>query len=394
MKRQKFTVIIPTRERAEVLAKAMETVLAQDYDNLEIVVSDNFSSDRTRELVHSFADPRIRYYNTGSRVSMSANWEFALGKVREGWVTILGDDDGLMPGCISEAAEIVAGGEVDALMSNCCFYHWPSYTGKSHGALSIPLMEGCETRDAKLWVIKLLRGRATYARLPMIYTGGFVHRRAIDRVMDRSGRFFNAAAPDVYSAIAVSSVIDRYAYSYKPLVVTGVSKFSSGSNLFKKDRDQTAVRQFFSEKNIPVHSAYDVFGPDRFAPSILGVVYESYMQAREFFPGLPDIDMRTQLTNILAFERRWSDELRAWTPRFAAKHGLDFGAVSLRARAALPSLVAQGVFRRLVRALYYEVIDSGGIAIPDVAQAARLAAEVLRNGTRKPIASFVRYSAW
>lgn len=74
----KITVIIPTRERGEVLAHALKTVLAQDYGDLHVLVSDNASTDGTRDIVHGSDDPRIRYVNTGKRLSMSRNWEFAL----------------------------------------------------------------------------------------------------------------------------------------------------------------------------------------------------------------------------------------------------------------------------------------------------------------------------
>ena len=51
-----FTVVIPTRERAEVLQHCLKTVVAQDYDNLEILVSDNFSCDDTEDVVRSFKE--------------------------------------------------------------------------------------------------------------------------------------------------------------------------------------------------------------------------------------------------------------------------------------------------------------------------------------------------
>ena len=46
----KFTVIIPTRERAETLYYAIKTCVEQDYENLEIIVSDNASQDDTEKL--------------------------------------------------------------------------------------------------------------------------------------------------------------------------------------------------------------------------------------------------------------------------------------------------------------------------------------------------------
>jgi len=75
----RFTVIIPTRERAATLRHCLATVTAQDFASLEILVSDNCSSDETAAVVAANGDPRIRYLNTGRRLSMSHNWEFALG---------------------------------------------------------------------------------------------------------------------------------------------------------------------------------------------------------------------------------------------------------------------------------------------------------------------------
>jgi cellulose synthase/poly-beta-1,6-N-acetylglucosamine synthase-like glycosyltransferase len=49
-----ITLIIPSRERADVLLYALKTAVAQDYANLRILVSDNASTDNTREVVASF----------------------------------------------------------------------------------------------------------------------------------------------------------------------------------------------------------------------------------------------------------------------------------------------------------------------------------------------------
>ena len=73
-----FTIFIPTRERADTLIHTISSALAQDYENFTVLVSDNASTDNTKALVDSIADPRLKYINTGKRVSMSHNWEFSL----------------------------------------------------------------------------------------------------------------------------------------------------------------------------------------------------------------------------------------------------------------------------------------------------------------------------
>lgn len=56
-----FSVVIPTYNRASKLQRAVESVLAQSYDNFEILVMDDGSTDNTAEVVASFVDPRITY---------------------------------------------------------------------------------------------------------------------------------------------------------------------------------------------------------------------------------------------------------------------------------------------------------------------------------------------
>ena len=59
----KFTILIPTRERADTLEYTIRTCLNQTYGNLEIIVSDNFSQDNTQHIVKQFNDNRLKYIN-------------------------------------------------------------------------------------------------------------------------------------------------------------------------------------------------------------------------------------------------------------------------------------------------------------------------------------------
>ena len=59
-----ISVVIPTRNRAHLLRYALQSVVTQDWDDFEIIVSDNDSSDNTRQVVERYADKRIRYVRT------------------------------------------------------------------------------------------------------------------------------------------------------------------------------------------------------------------------------------------------------------------------------------------------------------------------------------------
>jgi glycosyltransferase involved in cell wall biosynthesis len=85
---------IPTYNRANgYLPEALESALGQTYPNLEIVVSDNGSTDNTESVVRSYADPRIRYYRQQQPVIPNDNFNFCLLQANGAYFLLLHDDD-------------------------------------------------------------------------------------------------------------------------------------------------------------------------------------------------------------------------------------------------------------------------------------------------------------
>jgi glycosyltransferase involved in cell wall biosynthesis len=152
----------------------LKNALSQDYDQFQVLVSDNASGDDTREKVGSINDSRLKYVNTVRRVSMSKNWEFALSHVDMGWITVLGDDDAILPGTLGKVNNIINKTGTSAIRSNGCSYRWPGFNDSNYGSLSISLKRGYETRDSGQMLQKVLDGKIHYNELPMLYNGGFI----------------------------------------------------------------------------------------------------------------------------------------------------------------------------------------------------------------------------
>jgi len=319
----KFTVIIPTRERCDTLRHTLRTVVEQRYANLEIIISDNCSADDTREVVESFGDPRIRYLNTGKRVSMSHNWEFALDHVDGGWVTFLGDDDGMLPGALARVASVIAGTQARAVVSQWRFYYWPNST-VSANHLMIPCSEGIEIRDASKWLARLMRGRAGYQDMPYLYTGGFADMRLVNAARSPKGPFFCSMTPDVYSGIALACVTDSYVMLGEPVCVMGVSSHSNGASNLAPNADSGPADRFFSEDNIPFHAA---LGSAR-VKSVPIIVYECYLQAMHLHRNRLGVRLADQLTLALARATSGSrDHLRAYCSEVLRRDAADGAAL-------------------------------------------------------------------
>ena len=270
----KFYILIPTRERPATLLHCLHTIIHQSYTNFEIIVSDNFSQDNTENIVASISDPRISYINTEKRVGMASNFEYALSHTKSGWVTILGDDDGLLPRALERIANIIKITGTDAISSTWCNYTWPNCSG-INSILTVPLRQGWEQRVSEVWLSKLMKGEATYPELPMLYAGGFVSTEAIDRARSADGQFFNSINPDIYSAIAITSVSDTYIHINEPIAIAGISAHSNGAACLGNNQDTSLSELFYSENDHVFHTTLS--GPR--TKSINIAVYDSYLQA-------------------------------------------------------------------------------------------------------------------
>jgi glycosyltransferase involved in cell wall biosynthesis len=98
------SVIIPTYNRAYILGRAIQSVLNQTYDNWELIIVDDGSTDETKALVDKFTDKRIKCLakkNEGPSKARNYGIAHANGK----WVMYLDSDDELLPPCIEVMME-------------------------------------------------------------------------------------------------------------------------------------------------------------------------------------------------------------------------------------------------------------------------------------------------
>jgi glycosyltransferase involved in cell wall biosynthesis len=68
----RVSIILPTYNRAPLLARSIASVLRQSYDNFELLVIDDGSTDETLNVVAGFTDPRIKYFSLARNVGASA----------------------------------------------------------------------------------------------------------------------------------------------------------------------------------------------------------------------------------------------------------------------------------------------------------------------------------
>ncbi len=89
----KFSVVIPTYNRADALRHALQTVVEQTLDDFEVIVVDDGSTDETKTTVEQFADTRIRYFWITNSGGPATPRNVGIDEAHGEWIAFLDSDD-------------------------------------------------------------------------------------------------------------------------------------------------------------------------------------------------------------------------------------------------------------------------------------------------------------
>ncbi len=241
----KFSVLLPTRNRLELLRYAVQSVLRQDYADWELVVADNDSENDVAGYVGALGEPRVRYLATGRLLPVTENWNFALSKSSSDYVIMLGDDDCLLKGYFRRLAALVESfRRPDFVYTDALQYAYPGvipgqrqgfvqigYTGFIGGAAEPFVLAPERARRA---VAESMRFRVTFGYNMQHF---LVARRMIERLA-RAGPFFQSPYPDYYAANVLLLKAERALVVPRPMVAIGISARSFGYYYFNRREEE------------------------------------------------------------------------------------------------------------------------------------------------------------
>ncbi|HEX7674843.1 MAG TPA: glycosyltransferase family A protein [Bdellovibrio sp.] len=104
-----FSVIIPAYNRERELPRSIESVLSQTHRDFELVIVDNGSTDRTREVVQSYIakDNRVRYFWQENSGSPAGSRNTGIRNAQYEWVAFLDSDDYWFPQKLEEVNKVI-----------------------------------------------------------------------------------------------------------------------------------------------------------------------------------------------------------------------------------------------------------------------------------------------
>jgi glycosyltransferase involved in cell wall biosynthesis len=105
----RVSVGMPVFNGEAFLADAIESILAQTFDDLELIISDNASTDRTQEICEHYAerDPRIRYVRQPKNLGASPNYNYTFHEARGEYFKWAAYDDVVRPTFIERCVEVL-----------------------------------------------------------------------------------------------------------------------------------------------------------------------------------------------------------------------------------------------------------------------------------------------
>lgn len=122
-----FSVIIPTRNRAELLCRCIKSVFDQEFEDWELIIVDDGSTDETRERVSEFDDPRLTYrYQAQAERSSARNAGIRIASGH--YICFLDDDDFIKEDHLSIFHDAYQGSKNEKVILRTGY--WKSRNGK------------------------------------------------------------------------------------------------------------------------------------------------------------------------------------------------------------------------------------------------------------------------
>lgn len=259
-----FSIVIPTRNRASLLPLAVNSVLQQEFEDFELIISDNCSSDETPLVAQGFDNPHVRYVRSAKPLDIGESFDFALTHARGEYFTFLSDDDAQAKVFMKRFYELIQNERADIV--TCPLTHYYATDTHNYGRdiaketlVMPPFSRKVTTLDRKGAVnalfgsIRLTQSspREKSVRFPQLVNTMY-HSGLIEKVSARLPRLLPYMAGDVYSTTLFFNLIDKFCFVDEPLSLYCIWQGSetTGQGSFMRDPNERIFEQVPLKKTL------------------------------------------------------------------------------------------------------------------------------------------------
>ena len=238
----KFSVLLPTRNGLNFIKYAIASVLKQNYDNWELIISDNASHENIEGYVSSLHETRIKYTRTKEFLSVTENWNRCIDQNTGDYVIMLGDDDVLLQNYFQIAHKLIEDfQQPDFIYTNAFLYAYPGVLPDYPKGLfqAFGSLNAMPKHESPFWLDLNSRLALVQGMLKLFPVYGtnmqhvLIHRGLIESTK-REGKFFHSPYPDYYAMTALFMTAKRALIYPKEVVVIGITSKSHGYYYFNK----------------------------------------------------------------------------------------------------------------------------------------------------------------
>ena len=230
----KYSIIIPARNGGKYLPTCVDTIINQDYDDYELIISDDHSTDGSKEYLATLSsNPNVIVIEPEQPLSMTEHWEWALSHAHGEWLIFVGQDDGLQPYFFRLAdrlTEIAHKAHLRTIMTERAYFFWKGCEFLyGDTAVGYHARNAVKIHNCRYDAMKALLGFQSYFDLPEMYTTSLFHRDLINETKRKQqGRLFVTHPQDANLAAIACSLETKYVMSSIPLGWGGTSTKSAG----------------------------------------------------------------------------------------------------------------------------------------------------------------------
>lgn len=237
------SVIIPTFNRAGTLARAMKSVLSQDYKNFELIIVDDGSTDNTSDILKNFSDERIKIIvhdkNRGVGAARNTGIDAAAGEI----VAFQDSDDEWLDGKLTKQIAELANSGNDCVLVYCTKIVYGRDINYLRGLRRAVCVPGPEVTELAGDLRKFLWEHHVISTQTMV-----VRTEALRQIGGFDTRLYNSEEWDL--AIRLSE-LGKFAFIDEPLVNNYIQADSISTLSRKAPYSQLIIINKMKRRHIP-----------------------------------------------------------------------------------------------------------------------------------------------
>lgn len=236
----KFSILIPTKDRLNLLKEAVNSILSQSYSNWELIIVDNCSRDNVEDYIISLKDERIVYYIQPNPVSVTENWNTANDLATGDYMIMLGDDDALVPDALEtlekkiiiDAPQIISFMAYLYLQPNVDTYN-PLGDVNLENPFSVispfSVINFTEEQSLSLeWRKNVIDKCFSFERAIGYNMQYYCYSKEMVQILEQYGKFYEPPYPDYYTTSMCMLLAEKFVYIPKALAIIGITPKSYG----------------------------------------------------------------------------------------------------------------------------------------------------------------------